>query len=245
MSLARRRVDHVAVVGADLLVQALGGMGEQVAVLVNCAPLHRHAIPDGGNRLVEPRCAVDDEELGPSQTALDEIVEDSAPGFGAFSAHAFDCEQHLLAVRAHAEDNEQRDRGRLAVEPHAHHRAVENKPHDRLLDQRAGIPGFPVGLHLALHPTHRVLAHRAAKQRRERPAYPPCIGAGEIRACDQRVGGKRTPLVSPQRLALPLRRLAVGSVQPGARHGDLDRAERAGQRPRPAPVAVAGNVRTF
>ena len=178
--LTRRRIDHVAVVGADLLVQALGGMGEQVAVLVNCAPLHRHAIPDGGNRLVEPRRAVDDEELGPSQTALDEIVEDSAPGLGALSAHAFDCEQHLLAVRAHAEDNEQRDRGRLAVEPHAHHRAVENKPHDRLLDQRAGIPGVPVGLHLAPHPAHRVLAHRAAKQRRERPAYPPCIGAGKI-----------------------------------------------------------------
>ena len=70
----RRRIDHVAVVGADLLVQALGSMGEQVAVLVNCAPLRRHAVPDGRNRLVVPRRAVDDEELGLTQTALDEIV---------------------------------------------------------------------------------------------------------------------------------------------------------------------------
>ena len=65
--LGRRRVDHVGVVGGDLLMQALGGMREQVPVLVNRAALHRHAVPDGGNRLVEPRRAVDDEELGPPQ----------------------------------------------------------------------------------------------------------------------------------------------------------------------------------
>jgi hypothetical protein len=33
-------------------MQALGRMRQQVPVLVNRAPLHRHAIPDGGNRLV-------------------------------------------------------------------------------------------------------------------------------------------------------------------------------------------------
>jgi hypothetical protein len=32
--------------------------------------------------------------------------------------------------------------------------------------------------------------------------HPPCIGAGEIGARDQRVGGKRAPLIGPQRLAL-------------------------------------------
>jgi hypothetical protein len=41
----------------------------------------------------KPWRAVDDEELGPSQTALDEIVEDSAPCLGAFAAHALDREQ--------------------------------------------------------------------------------------------------------------------------------------------------------
>ena len=63
--LRRCRIDHVVVVGADLLVQALGGMGEQVAMLMNGAPLHRHAVPHGGDRLVEPGRAIDDEELGP------------------------------------------------------------------------------------------------------------------------------------------------------------------------------------
>jgi hypothetical protein len=39
-----------------------------------------------------PCRALDDEELGPSQTPLDEIVEDSAPCPGAFAAHALDRE---------------------------------------------------------------------------------------------------------------------------------------------------------
>ena len=88
-------------------MQALGRVREQVSVLVNRAALHRHAIPDGGNDLVEPWRAVDNEELGPSQPAPDEIVEDGASGLGALAAHALDREQHLLAVRAHAEDNEE------------------------------------------------------------------------------------------------------------------------------------------
>jgi hypothetical protein len=87
------------------------------------------------------------EELGPPQPALDEIVEDSAPGLGALAAHALDREQHLLAVRAHAENDEQRDGGRLAVEPHANDGAVENDPY--VLGQRTGVPGVLVALHLA------------------------------------------------------------------------------------------------
>ena len=88
-------------------MQALGGMGEKVPVLMNRAALDRHAAPDGGDGLVEPRRAVDNEELGPPQPAPDEIVEDGASGLGALAAHALDREQHLLAVRAHAEDNEE------------------------------------------------------------------------------------------------------------------------------------------
>ena len=53
--LASFRVDHVVVIGGDLLMQALGGVREQISVLVNGAPLHRHAIPNGGNRAFEPR----------------------------------------------------------------------------------------------------------------------------------------------------------------------------------------------
>src|SRR4029434_8230445 len=121
-------------------------MCEQVPVLMDRAALDRHAVPDGGDGLVEPRRAIDNEELGTPEPALDETVEDSAPGFGALAAHALDREQHLLAVLAHAEDNEERDRGRLAVEPHANDGAVEDQAHDRLLGQRAGVPGIPIAL---------------------------------------------------------------------------------------------------
>jgi hypothetical protein len=36
-------------------------------VLVNGAALHRHAVPDRGDGLVDPRRAVDDEEFGTPQ----------------------------------------------------------------------------------------------------------------------------------------------------------------------------------
>src|SRR5665811_1959447 len=85
-----RRVDHVVVIRGDLVMQALGCMREKISVLVNRAALHRHAVPDSRDGLVESRRAIDDEKLGPPQPALDEIVEDSAPRLGALAAHALD-----------------------------------------------------------------------------------------------------------------------------------------------------------
>jgi hypothetical protein len=52
--------------------------------------------------------------------------------------------------------------------------------------------------------------------------------------------GYRT--TSTQWLALPLRRLAIGGVQPGARHLDLHLAETPQQRPRPVAVAVTSGA---
>src|SRR5437879_5127473 len=146
--LTRGRVDHVVVIRGDLLVQALGRMRQQVPVLVNRAALDRYAVPNGGNGLVEPRRAVDNEELGPPQPALDEVIEDSAPGLGALAAHALDREQYLLAIRAHAENDEQRDGGCFAVEQDAPHRAVETEQHDRILGQREGVARVSVAIHV-------------------------------------------------------------------------------------------------
>ena len=94
------RVDHFVVVVGDLLMQALRGVGEEITMLVHRAPLHRHAIPNGGDRALEPRAAIDDEEIGPLQAAPDEIVEDRAPGLGALAAHLFDRQEHFLTVLA-------------------------------------------------------------------------------------------------------------------------------------------------
>src|SRR6266446_6156630 len=85
-------VNHVRVVGGDLLVQTLGRMGEQVPVLVHGAPLDRHAIPDGGDGLLQSLPAIHDQQLRPAQTTTDEIVENTAPSFAALPAHALDRE---------------------------------------------------------------------------------------------------------------------------------------------------------
>src|SRR6202035_4221532 len=51
---SRGGVDHVVVIGRDLLMQPLGGVGKQVAVLVNRAALGRHVAPERDQRLLQP-----------------------------------------------------------------------------------------------------------------------------------------------------------------------------------------------
>src|ERR1700726_2148318 len=60
---SRGGVDHVVVIGRDLLMQPLGGVGKQVAVLVNRAALGRHVAPERGQRLLQPAPAVNNQEL--------------------------------------------------------------------------------------------------------------------------------------------------------------------------------------
>ena len=124
-------------------------MRKQVPVLVHGAALDRHAIPDRGDGPLQSLPAIHDQELRAAQATTDEIIENTAPGFAALPTHALDRQQYFLAIRAHADDDQQRDCGRLAVEPHVHPRAVENEPHNRFGGQRASIPGVPIGLHLA------------------------------------------------------------------------------------------------
>ena len=95
----------------------------------------------------------------------------------SFPAHGLDRQQHLLAVRPHAERDEKRDRGRLPVEPNARDSAVEDQPDDRLLGERAPIPGIPIGLHLAPGPADHVLADRPGERRGKRPPHPAGVGS--------------------------------------------------------------------
>jgi hypothetical protein len=59
---SRSGVDNVGVVGRDLLIQALGSMGEQVAVLVDGAALGRHIAPEPGPRLLQRGPAINNQE---------------------------------------------------------------------------------------------------------------------------------------------------------------------------------------
>jgi hypothetical protein len=61
----------------------------------------------------------------------------------------------------------------------------------------------------------------------------------------QRVGCQRAALIGPQRLALPFGRPALGGIQPGARHLDLDRSERACQRSFPTSLAMPHHTGSF
>ena len=62
-------------------------------MLVDGVALHRHAVPHGGDCALQPQCTIDDEELGTTQTALDEIIENRTLGLGGLTTHALDGEQ--------------------------------------------------------------------------------------------------------------------------------------------------------
>ena len=136
------------------------------------------------------------------------------------------------------------DRGGLSVEPDPHHGAVEDQADDRLVSKRARIPAIPISFDLPPHPAHRIFADRAAKDGSQRPADPTGIGAGQIGACDQRIGLPGSPLVSPQRRALPFDRSALGGIQPSPRHRDVHATKCPDQRARSMAVPMAGDRRT-
>ncbi len=110
-------------------MQCVGGVGQQVAVLVDGAALGGHVGPQRRKRPFQPGRTIGDQELRRAQPTSDEVIEDAAPRRLAFAAHVLDRQQHLLPVAAHAEHDEQRNGGRLAVEPDAHDRAVQDQAH--------------------------------------------------------------------------------------------------------------------
>src|SRR5512143_2049910 len=67
------------------------------------------------------------------------------------------------------------------------------------------------------------------EQRRERPADPAGVGAGEIGSGDQRLHLPGHAGISGQHLALPLASPPVRTTDPRPRHCDLDRSERAAE----------------
>ena len=116
---------------------------------VDRAPLRRHRGPEGGQRLLEPGGAVDDQELRGAQATRDQVVEHGPPSGLALAPHVPCREQHLLPVAADAEHHQQRDGGGFPVEADPHHRAVQDQAGHILAREVAPAPRLPVGLHLA------------------------------------------------------------------------------------------------
>src|ERR1700756_2721619 len=92
----RGGVDHVVVVGRNLLMQTLGCVSEQVAVLVDRAALRRDVAPEGGQCLLQPSATIDDQEFWLAQPALDEIVENGAPRLAGLATHVLGGPQPFL-----------------------------------------------------------------------------------------------------------------------------------------------------
>src|SRR6516164_4389791 len=223
-------------------MQALRRVGEQIAVLVDGAALGGDIIPQRSQCLLQPGPAVDNQKLRLAQPALDQIVENGAPRRAGLAAHALDRQQHLLAVLANPEPDQEHNRGGFAVEPNPHHGAVEDQADDRLVSERAHVPGIPIGFYLPPHPAHGIFSDRTAKDGSERPAHSTAVGAGKIGACDQRIGSPGSPLVSPQRRALPFRGPARSGVEPSPRYRDLHSTESPDQRSGSMAVPVAGDL---
>ena len=118
--------------------------------------------PQCGKGFLEAGRAVDDGEFRRLQATVDKVIEKCPPGGFALPAHILDRQKNLLAVLPDAERDEQRDGRCFPVEPHAHHRPVEDQPDDRLIGERTAIPSVPIAPCLAPNPADRVLPRGAA-----------------------------------------------------------------------------------
>src|SRR5205823_6436696 len=76
-----------------------GSMRQKIAMLVYRAPLHQRLRPHQPERLLQPRRAVDSNELGRLQPARDQVVEQRAPGRLALPAHVAHRQQELWPSR--------------------------------------------------------------------------------------------------------------------------------------------------
>ena len=195
-------------------------MGEQIALLVHGAALHRHVVPQAGERRFQAFAAVDDHQFGSAEPTAGQVVQHGPPRGLALATHVLDGEHHLLAVAADTEGNQQRNGRGLAIEPDLDHGAVEDQPHDVVAGEITllpGLPGLPGRAGLLPGPADHVLANMALEQPGQRAPRPAGVHAGEVDLGDQGLGAMGEPLVSGQQVALPFL-LASLVAQTSARH---------------------------
>jgi hypothetical protein len=210
--------------------------------LCNGAALDRYVVPQACQGRFEALAAIDDNQLRPGHAATGQVVQDGPPGGLALAAHALDREHHLLTVAPDAERDQQRDRGRLAIQANLDHRAVQDQPDDVVAGEITLLPGLPGRAGPLPGATDDVLADVAFEQLGQCPAHPAGIHPGEIGLGDQRLGAVAQPFVGRQERALPFL-LAHLVGQPRPRHRQAQRAERRDQLARPMPVASAVRAR--
>ena len=224
-------VDHPAVVWGDLLMDLLRRMGDEVAQLVHRTVLHRRSPPHRRQCCLQALASVDDDQLGRSQAARLQVLQQIAPGRLALSGQRrFQSQQLLLPVGSHAQGHQ--DRKRRAV-------AVEDQPHDRLALDAAAVRGVELPLHPASGATGGVLAHRPAKELSERQAHLAGLHPGQIRPRNRHARRTCHALVTRQQRAAKLMAATVFATQACPRHRQLHPAGRAGYCPWLVTMAIA------
>ena len=178
-------------------------MRQQVAVLVNRAALHRHAVPHGGDRALEPRRAIDDEELGPP---LPRRMRSSST---ARQASALSPPMALTASSTFwpSVRTPTATKSEIAVALRSSRTHPVPSRISRTIGSSASARAFQASLRsspCARRGSPCPCRPRRRTGRRARGGHD-AVGAGEIAAGDQRVGSECSPLISPQRAALPLR----------------------------------------
>ena len=84
-------VDHVAIILGEFVMHMLGGVGQQVAMLVNGAALDGQVVaPERHQRGLQTWSTVDDHEFGTLQATAVEILEELTPRRCALTAHVSD-----------------------------------------------------------------------------------------------------------------------------------------------------------
>ncbi len=208
-------------------VQPLRRVSDKVAVLMHRAALNRHAGPERGERLLEARRAVDNDELGPAQAravrssrSTRQAASLSPPMFLTASSNFCPSSRTPSATSSEIVVAFLSSRTRTTV-PSRIHRTIGSSARERAFHASQS----PFTLRQVRLTTS--VAHGVFENRRKRQAHPARVGPRQVGASDQCVGGLGAALIGPQRLALPLARLAVLANDPGARHGDLGFSKRA------------------
>ena len=203
-------VDHVGVVGRDLLMQPLRRVGQEVAMLVNRAALWAGtAGQSAASAFSRPAAPSVIRNSGVPQPAGDEVIEHGPPGRLALPAHVRIASSTFCPSRrtpsttsSEIEVALRSSRTRTTV-PSRIRRTMSSPARSRRPQASQS------DLHLAPGPADHVLADRAPEQRRQRPLHPARVGPGQVGARDQRLELARPPGVARQHGAAPLPRAAV------------------------------------
>src|SRR5713226_5713597 len=238
-ALATGGVDEAMEVLAELGERMLGRFALEIPQLVHATPLHRSLGPRAPDGPPQPRVAVDDAQQRRLEAAADQRVDEAGPGVGRLGPAQLQRQELLLAISEHPHRREHGHADHLARAADAQGEGVEIEIHEVDIAQRAGHPrreSLPERGHDAGDGSLR--ERGGFEQRRQRPADPPGVAAGQIGSDDRFVHLAQPALVTRHDRRGPFRPAAGGGEHDTAGERERQRSGRPRQGSRLLPVAV-------